>query len=64
MSKTTVTYHTLSEAAERMRVSPDTIKAAIRVGDLRAKRTGKNGGGLYIISSADLDDWFDGLVSA
>lgn len=57
-------YYTLDEAAERMRVSADTIKRAIHSQKLRAKKTGPNGGGKYSIKDADLDAWFDGLVDA
>lgn len=57
-------YFTLDEAADRMRVSKDTIERAIRAQNLRAKKTGANGGGKYLVSASDLDDWFDGLVDA
>lgn len=55
-------YFTREEAAERMRVSVETIKRAIYAGTLRAKKTGSGGGGKYLISAADLDAWFEGLV--
>lgn len=57
-------YFTLPEAAQRMRVAPDTIKRAIHSGRLRAKKSGANGGGNYLISSGALDAWFEGLVDA
>ena len=57
-------YFNLEQAAERMQVSGDTILRAIRGQKLRAKKTGPNGGGKYLISAADLDAWFDGLVDA
>lgn len=57
-------YLTLPEAAKAMRVSEDTILRAIRSQRLRAKKTGANGGGKYLISATDLDAWFDGLVDA
>lgn len=57
-------YHNLEQAAERMQVSEDTILRAIRSQKLRAKKTGPNGGGKYLISADALDDWFRGLVDA
>lgn len=57
-------YFTRDEAAEHVRVSPDTIKRAIASGALRAKLTSPNGGGKYLIKSADLDAWFDSLDDA
>lgn len=57
-------YFTREEAAEEMRVSVDTIKRAIAAGKLRAKRTGPNGGGPYLISRAQLEAWFEQLVDA
>lgn len=57
-------YFTLDEAADRMRVSKDTIERAIRAQNLRAKKTGANGGGKYLVRATDLDTWFDGLVDA
>lgn len=57
-------YFNLEQAADRMQVSEDTILRAIRGQKLRAKKTGPNGGGKYLIASADLDAWFDGLVDA
>lgn len=41
----------------------DTIKRAIRAGDLRAKRSGERGG-KFLISPAALQSWFDGLEDA
>lgn len=57
-------YFTREEAAEFLRVSKDSIKRAINSGALRAKRTGPNGGGPYLISRAALDAWFEGLIDA
>ena len=57
-------YFTRTEAAEYMRVSIDVITRAIHAGRLRAKKTGEQGGGNYLISRADLDAWFEGLVDA
>ncbi|GAB7004433.1 hypothetical protein JCM18899A_19060 [Nocardioides sp. AN3] len=54
-----MTYYTLAEAAERMDVSPDHLKAAVYFGHLRGKRTGPNGGGRYLFRGADLDAWRD-----
>ena len=58
------TYFTRPEAAEYMRVSIEVITRAIHAGRLRARKTGENGGGNYLISRVDLDAWFDGLVEA
>lgn len=52
------------EAAEYMGVSESTIKRAIYVGKLKAKRSGENGGGKYLIRKSALHDWFDSLVDA
>lgn len=56
--------YTRDEAAEAMGVSKDTITRAVNAGDLRAKRTGENGGGKYLISAAALVAWFDKLQDA
>jgi len=53
--------YTREAAAEVMSVSVDTIKRAINKGALRAKRTGDDGGGKYLISREALKDWFEGL---
>lgn len=52
------------EAAAACSVSVDTIKRAINKGTLRAKRSGENGGGKYLISVRALEEWFEGLVDA
>lgn len=57
-------FLTRVEAAESCGVAPDTIRRAIKSGALRAKRTGKNGGGKDLIRVTDLDAWFDGLEDA
>lgn len=57
-------FFTREEAAAECRVSEKTIARAINTGKLRAKRTGENGGGKYLISRAALDAWFEGLVDA
>lgn len=61
---TSQTYFTREEAADELRVSVETVKRAIYAGELRAKKTGKNGGGKYLIRRVDLDAWFDGLADA
>lgn len=57
-------YFTREQAAEACNVSLDTIRRAIGSGKLRAKRTGDNGGGKYLIAPAALEDWFAGLPDA
>lgn len=56
--------YTIPEAAALKRVSPDTIRRAIRSTDpdhhLRAKRVGKG----YRIPASALEEWFDGLEDA
>ena len=55
-----------------MRVSVDLIRAAINTGRLRAKYTAgtdpetgqRRPGGIFVISSDALDDWFDALEDA
>lgn len=54
----------LDEAAELTGVSKDTLREAIRKGYLRAKRSGINGGGLYLITPAALAEWVDQLEDA
>lgn len=54
-------YFTTREAADRMRVSVDVIRAAIATGALRAKNTSGTTGGKTLISSDALDAWFDAL---
>ena len=54
----------LNEAAESVGTSPDVLRAAVRSGHLRAKRTGRDGGGLYLFRVSDLEAWFDGLEDA
>ena len=56
--------YTREEAAKAMGVSLDTIRRAINGGTLRAKRTGAEGGGKYLISADQLKDWFDTLQDA
>ncbi len=58
------TYFTRREAAAYVRLSEETLKVAIQEGRLRAKKSGKGGGGRVLISRADLDAWFDGMIDA
>lgn len=57
-------FFTREEAADLANVSKSTIVAAINSGALKAKRTGDEGGGKYLISRAQLEAWFDSLVDA
>ena len=57
-------FLTREQAAQVAGVSLDTIKRAIGKGALRAKRTGADGGGKYLITREALMEWFDGLVDA
>lgn len=57
-------YVTRAKAAEMCSVSEDTIRRALNSGQLRAKRTGKGGGGRYLIAVSALEDWFEGLADA
>lgn len=57
-------FFTREQAAQRASVSLDTIRRAINAGRLRAKRTGKDGGGKYLISAQALQDWFEQLEDA
>lgn len=55
---------TFKSAAALCDVSEDVLKDAVRAGRLRGKRTGANGGGLYLFTREQLLAWFDGLVDA
>lgn len=55
---------TRTEAAEAAGVKPVTIGRAIASGALKAKRTGKNGGGNHLIRVADLEAWLESLEDA
>lgn len=57
-------FLTREQAAQTANVSLDTIRRAINSGKLRAKRTGKGGGGKYLISVQALEDWFSELEDA
>lgn len=52
------------EAAELMGVSKETILRAVKAKKLRGKRSGANGGGLYLFSRSQLEEWFEGLEDA
>ena len=54
-------YFNTREAADRMRVSIDVIRAAIATGALRAKNTSGTTGGKTLVSSSALDAWFNAL---
>lgn len=45
-------------------VSDDTLIAAVKAGQLRAKRSGPNGGGRYLFKIEWLDAWAEGLIDA
>lgn len=57
-------FLTREQAAEACNVSLDTIRRAINKGTLRAKRTGAEGGGKYLISPDALAEWFESLEDA
>jgi hypothetical protein len=59
-----VISYDLRTAASVTGVSPDVLAAAIYAGTLRAKRSGKNGGGKYLVTPEALRAWVDGLVDA
>lgn len=58
----------LEAAAEATGLSQSYLKSAIREGDLKAKRSGTdkagNPVGKYLIRTADLERFVDGLVDA
>lgn len=57
-------FLTRQEAALACGVSLDTIRRAINRGELRAKRTGRDGGGPYLVRVAELEAWFEQLPDA
>lgn len=57
-------YFTREEAAQYLRISVETVKRAIYGGRLRAKKSGENGGGKYLISREDLDAFFESMQDA
>jgi len=52
----------LRQAAEATGVGPDTLRAAVAAGTLRAKRTGERGGGLYLFTPEALSAWLESLA--
>lgn len=56
--------YTREEAARLCSVSIDTVRRAINKGTLRAKRTGKDGGGKYLITEKAIRDWLETLEDA
>lgn len=57
-------FFTFKTASAKCGVSEDVLKEAVRTGKLRGKRTGANGGGLYLFSRQQLLAWFDALIDA
>lgn len=57
-------YYNVADAAQRMRVSEDTIRDAIHEGRLIAKRISDKPRAPFLIREDALDEWFDGLVDA
>ena len=57
-------YFTREEAAQYLRISVETVKRAIYGGRLRAKKSGENGGGKYLISRENLDAFFESMEDA
>lgn len=57
-------FFTFRTASSLCDVSEDVLKDAVRAGRLQGKRTGENGGGLYLFTRQQLMAWFDGLVDA
>jgi excisionase family DNA binding protein len=51
--------YSLPEAADAVSVSQDTLRRAIRAGDLPFRRVGVK----YLIATADLLAWFESLPS-
>lgn len=60
--------YNVKEAAEATGLSQDTVKRAIRSGDLKAQKSGKDKGGepvgKYVIQVHHLKDWLDGMAAA
>lgn len=57
-------FFTREEAAQAIGLGVDTVSKAINAGTLRAKRSGRDGGGKYLISQQALHEWFDQLEDA
>ena len=58
------TYLTLAETADYLRLSRDTVRAAIYDGRLVAKKSGKGGGGRVLVRQSDADAFFESLEDA
>jgi hypothetical protein len=60
--------YSLLEAADATGLSEDSLKQAIRRGDLKAKRSARSedgdGVGKYILTASALNAWLDGLADA
>lgn len=52
--------YSITEAAELKGVSPDTIRRAIRAGELAAKKVGRG----YRASASAIESWWNGLEDA
>lgn len=57
-------FYDFRAAAAKCGISEDVLKEAVRAGRLRGKRTGVNGGGKYLFSRRQLEEWFEGLIDA
>lgn len=57
-------FLTRAQAAEACNVSEDVLRKHINAGKLRAKKSGDNGGGKYLISRDALREWFEDLPDA
>lgn len=57
-------FYNADQAAARCGVSKATLLEAVAAGRLRGKRSGVNGGGLYLFSRDQLAQWFDSLEDA
>lgn len=59
-------YFNLVEAGAYLGLAPETIKAAIHSVPprIKAKKSGKNGGGIHLIAKAELDSFFEKLADA
>lgn len=55
---------TIPEAAEKVGLSPETLRKHIRAGQLRAKKSSKATGGKTLVRLADLDAWWEALEDA
>lgn len=64
MTREAERVYTTTEAAEIKRVSPDTIKRAIKSTDPDKHLVAKRLTSGYRIKASDLDDWWDRLEDA